>query len=194
MKPMDFARYLILLFLIVWSFELIPSFWLERITAIFSSQVLNFLGFNSNWYLQEHEAILTLVGGVRDVSVTIIRECTGIHVLGIFAGLVLPLKEGSWTRKGLSLITACLFLFFLNVSRVMLTVVLTVYDIPPFAWIFTNPTIETYHYPLSFIYGFIGVAFLVVIISKWILPELLYTLLNILNFIKAQTWKICVGT
>lgn len=180
----DVFIYITLFIVIAWSFELLPSGWLERFTAETSTYALRILGFSSGWGIQEGEAYLTLVDGIRDVSVTIIRECTGIHVFAIFAGLVLPVKGGLWLRKALSLTVASSFLFVLNMSRVMLTVLLTAYDVPPFAWIFTNPTVETYHYPLSFLYGLLGVAILVVTISRWILPELGETLTGILSFLK----------
>ena len=175
----DVVIYVALFISITWSFKLVPSEWLERITAEVSSNALRTLGFSSVWGLQGGEAYLSMTDGVRDISVTIIRECTGIHVFAIFAGLVLPLRAGLWLRKALSLIVAGLLLFVLNISRVVLTVLLTAYDVPPFAWIFTNPTVETYHHPLSFIYGLFGVAILVVIISRWILPELGDTLIDI---------------
>jgi len=180
----DTFLYVVLFVAIAWSFQLVPSGWLEHITAEVSSNALRGLGFPSAWGLHGDTAYLRLMGGVREVSVSIIRECTGIHVLAIFAGLVLPLKEGLWWRKALSLVVAGLLLFAMNISRVMLTVLLTAYDVPPFAWIFTNPTVETYHYPLSFIYGLLGVAILVVIISRWTLPELGETLTGVLNIFK----------
>ena len=65
----------------------------------------------------------------------------------------------------------------MNISRIFLTVYLTAFDVFPFTWLFTNPTVETYHYPISFIYGVIGVAILIVSISKWFLPELADTLI-----------------
>jgi exosortase/archaeosortase len=33
----------------------------------------------------------------------IIRDCTGIQVIAVFAGLILPLPRGTWSRKALSL-------------------------------------------------------------------------------------------
>lgn len=113
------------------------------------------------------------------MSVTVVRECTGIHVFAIFVGLVLPLPGGLWLRKALSLAAAGVLLFAMNISRVMLTILLTAYDLPPFAWIFTRPTVETYHRPLSFLYGLLGVALLVVVLGNWMLPELGETLTGI---------------
>jgi len=180
----DVAINITFLIIIAACFEFVPSGWLERYSAGASSKALRILGFSSSWGVQGDEAYLSMIGGVRDVSVTIIRECTGIHVFAIFAGLVLPVKGGLWLRKALSLAVAGLFLLVLNVSRVMLTVLLTAYDVPPFVWIFTNPTIETYHYPLSFLYGLLGVAILVVVISRWTLPELGDTLTGIVRVLK----------
>lgn len=184
LTPRDAVIYITFFIIIAWCFELVPSGWLERITAEVCSNALRILGFSSNWGVQQGEAYLTLMSGVRDVSVAIIRECTGIHVFAIFSGLVLPVKGGLWMRKALSLAVVSSFLSVLNVSRVMLTVLLTAYDVPPFAWIFTNPTVEAYHYPLSFIYGLLGVAILVVVISRWILPELGNTLIGISSVVK----------
>lgn len=172
LTPRHIAIYIAFLVMIAWCFELVPSSRLESFTAEVCSHALRILGFSSRWGVKQGEAYLLMVGGLRDVSVTIIRECTGIHVFAIFAGLVLPVSGGLWLRKTLSLTVAALFLLVLNMSRVMLTVLLTAYDVSPFAWIFTNPTVETYHYPLSFIYGLLGVAILVVMIDRWILPEL----------------------
>ncbi|MCK5670333.1 hypothetical protein KAI10_03040, partial [Candidatus Bathyarchaeota archaeon] len=45
-------------------------------------------------------------------------------------------------------------------------------DVPPFSWFFTNPTVETYHYPVSFAYGVIGIAVVVYLINEYIMPEL----------------------
>lgn len=174
---------------IVLSFQLIPSRWLETLTAQTTSDLLSAIGFSSTWAMQEGQAYVTLTGGARDVSAAIIRECTGLHVFAILTGLVLPLRGGLWTRKMLSLAVSGSLLSLMNLTRLILTITLTAYDIPPFAWIFTNPTIETYHYPLSLIYGILGVAILVVIVSKWTLPELGDTLLDILKTLRDMTHR-----
>lgn len=181
LTPWEFVIYIIFFIVITWCFEFIPGGQLERFTAEICSHALNILGFPSSWGVLQGEAYLSMIGGLREVSVTIIRECTGIHVFAIFAGLVFPLRGGLWLKKTMSLAVAGLFLLVLNMSRVILTILLTAYDVPPFSWIFTNPTVETYHYPLSFIYGLLGVAILVVIIDRWILPELCGTFIRMFN-------------
>lgn len=185
LTPLRAVLYVASVIAIAWVFEFFPSGWLERLTAETSSRTLLIFGFASGWGLNSGEAYLTLIGGARDVSATIIRECTAMHVFAMFAGLVLPLGGGLWRRKLLSLALAGPVLFALNISRVALTVVLTAFDVPPFAWVFTNPTVETYHYPLSFAYGIFGVALLIIMIGRWTLPELGDTLIGISNlFIK----------
>ena len=177
-EPVRATLFYALLFVtIAWGFELVPGAWLERLTAETMSGLLTALGFSSSHGVENGLAYLSLVGGPRDVYVTIIRECTAIHVWGILAALILPLSRGSWTRKAAGLAFGGFLVFLMNVSRIFLTVYLTAFDVPPFTWYFTNPTVETYHYPISFIYGVIGVAILIVSISKWFLPELADTLI-----------------
>ena len=177
-EPVRATLFYALLFVtITWGFELIPSAWLERFTAETMTGILTALGVSSNNGVANGLAYLSLVGGVRDVHVTIIRECTAIHVWGILAALILPLSRGSWIRKAASLVFGGVLVFIMNISRIFLTVYLTAFDVSPFTWLFTNPTVETYHYPISFIYGVIGVAILIVSISKWFLPELADTLI-----------------
>jgi exosortase/archaeosortase family protein len=177
-EPVRATLFYALLFItIAWGFELIPSAWLERLTAEIMTGLFTVLGLSSRHGVENGIAYLSLVGGARDVYVTIIRECTAIHVWGVLAALIVPLSRGSWTRKAAGLAFGGILVVVMNVSRIFFTVYLTAFDMPPFTWFFTNPTVETYHYPISFIYGVIGVAILIVSISKWFLPELADTLI-----------------
>ena len=170
--------YFTLFAVIVWCFTMVPSAWLERTTAEASSYVLRALGLLSSWGVRGDGSYLTLWGEARPVTVQIIRECTAINVFSIMAGLILPLRNGSLPRKAIGIAFSGLLLFLLNVSRITLTVFLTGFDVPPFSWFLTDPTIEVYHYPVSFAYGVIGVALLVVMVDKWILTELGETLMG----------------
>ena len=175
----DSALYILMFVAITWGFQLVPSAWFEGFTAQTMSQIMNALGLSSSHGFEGGKAYLTLLGGVRDVYVTIVRECTGIHVWGILLGLVLPVRGGSWTRKAASLVYGAILIFLMNVSRIFLTVYLTAYNVPPFTWLFASPTVETYHYPISFLYGMIGVAILILTITRWFLPELGETLIGL---------------
>ncbi len=174
----DIALYFALFAIVVWSFTMVPSAWLEKATAEASSGVLRALGLSSSWGVRGDGSYLILWGKARPVTVQIIRECTAINVFSVMAGLILPLKDGSLTRKAIGITFSGLLLFLLNVSRIALTVFLTGFDVPPFSWFLTDPAIEVYHYPVSFAYGVIGVALLIVIVDKWILPELGETLVG----------------
>jgi hypothetical protein len=77
-----------------------------------------------------------------------------------------------------------MILFVMNVSRIILTVYLTGFSVPPFSWFLNNPSIEVFHYPISFAYGVIGVALLILILNMWKLPELGNTLLGIPHTIR----------
>ncbi len=177
-SPRELALYAASFLLIFWLGTLIPSGWVQGFTAQASSWALNAAGLSSGHGSVDGQAFLTLEGGARYVRVLIIRECTAIHVLVILAGMIIPLK-GGWGRKALSLLVGGLLTFLMNTSRITLTVYLAGYDVPPFSWFIQSPTVETYHYPVSFLYGVAGVAVLVMVISRWTMPELGYTLVSI---------------
>lgn len=171
MDTRDLTQYFCLFLLISGSFSLFPSRWLELITARFSSVILNILGFHSEAGSRGSLAYLTL-SGERLVRVFIVRECTGIHVWGIISALIIPLKYGGWMRKILSLILGALLVGGLNISRILLTVYLTAFDVPPLSWFLRSPTVETYHYPISFIYGVLGIMIVLLTIDRLVLKEL----------------------
>ncbi|MFH0850484.1 MAG: hypothetical protein V1924_06050 [Candidatus Bathyarchaeota archaeon] len=149
----------------------VPSRWAELLTAQSSSAVMNALGMTSSYGVEGNLVSLSLTSGVRPVHVYIIRECSAIHVLGVILGLVVPLKA-PWIRKATGIILGSALIYAMNVSRVILTVALTGYDVPPFTWFITNPTVETYHYPISFIFGVIGIAATILAVDRLVLPEL----------------------
>ncbi len=180
----DAMIYTILFIAITWGFTLVSTRWLEQLTAQAVGSALRVIGLLSSWGVQEGDAYLSLVGENGLIRVTIIRECTAINVFAIVVGLILPLKTGSLKRKSLGIVFSAALLFLMNVSRIMLTVYLTGFNVPPFSWYFTNPTVEVYHYPISFIYGVIGVAILIVALNRWILPELGDTLFGIIDSIR----------
>lgn len=168
----DIAVYFGALYLFYQFFMKIPSTWIELITAQLSVEALNVFGLTSEYGLQEGFVWMTLTGGDRPVLVYIIRECTAFHVWGIILGLVVPLRNGDWIRKLKAVLFGGSFIFVMNITRIMVTVYLTGYDVPPFSWFFTNPTVDTYHYPVSFVYGVIGIAVVIWLINEYILPEL----------------------
>jgi len=175
--------YFVVLILFYELFMLLPSTWIELITAKISSACLKLLGFSSDYGITSGEVWMTLSGGPRDVHVYIIRECTAFHVWGILLGLIVPLRGPEWGRKMVSVAFGGILVFLMNITRIMLTVYLTGYDVPPFSWFFINPTVETYHYPVSFAYGVIGISIVIALINAYILPELGNFLVDLSNLV-----------
>ncbi len=171
-SPRDLAVYVAVFAAFYIVFQAMPSLWAELLTARTSSTMINVFGLESGYGVTDGLVYLELTSGIRPVHVYIIRECSAIHVLGVILGLVVPLKQGGWARKTAAVALGAALVFALNVSRVILTVVLTGYDVPPLSWWVANPTVETYHYPVSFIYGVVGIAATVALIDRLVLPEL----------------------
>lgn len=171
-------------------FMIVPSTWIELLTAQISAWALNTLGLSSEYGLRGVWVWLTLTGGARDVEVFIIRECTAFHVWGILMGLILPIRGVEWSRKLKSVAFGGGLVFLMNITRIMVTVYLTGYDVPPFSWFFTNPTVETYHYPVSFAYGVIGIAIVISLINSYIMPELGDFLVELPDAVIRETGKL----
>jgi len=170
--------YAVVFAIVVWLFGVIPSSGVEAATAQASTWFLSLLGHTSTWVQKNGYTTLNLAGQ-RDVTVTIIRECTALNVLGVMAGLILPLQT-NWIRKAKGITVAGILLFALNIPRIALTVYLTAYDTWPFTLI-AERSLDTYHYPISFAFGVIGVALTILVVSRLTTPELEKTLLGIVD-------------
>jgi exosortase/archaeosortase family protein len=163
---------------ILFVFYLVPSGSVEALTAQTSSWALAVFGHSTSWDQLGGETALTLIGQ-RVVTVTIIRECTALNVLGVMAGLILPLRA-SWVKRLSGVALSGALLFILNIPRIALTLYLTAYDTWPFT-LLAGRSLETYHYPISFAFGVGGVAVTILIVAKYTTPELEETLLGIVD-------------
>lgn len=103
----------------------------------------------------------------------IIRDCTGIQVIAVFAGLILPLPRGTWSRKALSLLVVSILLFVANVLRVVYEIWLVYWGVLP--W-------ELAHYPMSFVLGVVGV-FVLCLVAIWLLPGFIETFEDFLYYL-----------
>jgi exosortase/archaeosortase family protein len=103
----------------------------------------------------------------------IIRDCTGIQVIAVFAGLILPLPRGTWKRKGLSVAVVSILLFIANVLRVVYEIWLVYWGI--MTW-------EYAHYPMSFVLGVVGV-FVLCLVAIWLLPGFIETFEDFIYYI-----------
>ena len=113
----------------------------------------------------------------------IIRDCTGIQVIAVFAGLILPLPRGTWSRKALSLLVVSILLFVANVLRVVYEIWLVYWGILP--W-------ELAHYPMSFVLGVVGV-FVLCLVAIWLLPGFIETFEDFLYYLFPPKPKVNSG-
>jgi len=113
----------------------------------------------------------------------IIRDCTGIQVIAVFAGLILPLPRGTWSRKALSLLVVSILLFVANVLRVVYEIWLVYWGILP--W-------ELAHYPMSFVLGVVGV-FVLCLVAIWLLPGFIETFEDFLYYLFPPKPKVKPG-
>ena len=164
-------------------FYVIPSGLVEAATAASGVSALRLFGHNASWWVENEVTYLKLDGG-NTVLVSIIRECTALNVFGIITGLILPIAAPLQRRIGASL-SAGAALFILNIPRIAFTVYLTAYDTWPFT-ILPALSLETYHYPISFSFGVIGVALVVLGLTRWLIPELGDTLIGVVDWLEVK--------
>ena len=150
----NFLIYISLAFTIIIIVYYIPNYYfLESIIASHSSTILSFLGIETSVQFFNEFVILG--------NYIVARECTGIQVMAVFLGLILPLAKVSWQKKAFSLSVLGSLLYAANLFRVVLEYYLVDTGILPWSLA---------HYPLSLVLGIIGVFFLVLINNK-IIPD-----------------------
>jgi exosortase/archaeosortase family protein len=163
----DFAIYFSLATFIILFVYCVPDYYfLEVAVAGHSSAALSMVGV---------EAPVHFAGGYVFVgNYAVVRECTGIQVMAVFLGLILPLPLVSWKRKLLSLGLLGGLLYGANLFRVALEYFLVDTGILPWSLA---------HYPLSLVLGVLGV-FLLVLVNNRVIPEFgeyIFSLIGSLN-------------
>ncbi|MDD1776097.1 MAG: archaeosortase/exosortase family protein [Candidatus Methanomethylicus sp.] len=146
--------YLLSLAVIVLAVYYLPDYLpLEGVTAYHSSLLLNFMGVPADASIINGHAFIG--------NIYIARDCTGIQVIAVFLGLILPLPGAPWKNKLLSLALVSGILYAANLARIALEFWLVYFGILPWSLA---------HYPLSLLLGIGGVAMLVLITDQ-LLPE-----------------------
>ncbi len=132
----------------------VPNYYfLESAIATHSSSILSFLHI---------QAPVQFVDGFAFIgNFAVIRDCTGIQVMAVFLGLILPLPKARWVKKILSLSFLGGILYGANLFRIVLEYYLVNTGILPWSLA---------HYPLSLALGVIGV-FLLVLVNNKLIPE-----------------------
>jgi exosortase/archaeosortase family protein len=152
--PRKILPYLVAAAIIVMTVYYLPNyFFLEKTTADHAASLLNSLG------MQVQERIIG--SSVFLANIQIVKECTGVQVIAVFLGLLIPLPNAPLKKKLLTLVVVSTILYAANVLRIALEFWLVYLSILP--WYLA-------HYPLSLLLGIIGV-FVLVLVTDRLLPE-----------------------
>jgi exosortase/archaeosortase family protein len=171
--PRALVLYLIIAITITLLVYFLPQpFFLAIPTAVVSASMLAMMGIPSvalvDWI---NQAVYVSVLGFQQYQ--IVRECTGIQVIAVFMGLILPLPRGTWTRKTIAVIVVTVILFIANVLRVVFEIWLVYLGILP--W-------ELAHYPMSFVLGVVGV-FVLCIVAIVLVPGFIETFEDMIYYL-----------
>ncbi len=141
-------------------------------TAYVSAVLLSLIGVPSVIFVEWMQGVV-FVAVIGFEQFQIVRECTGIQVIAVFMGLILPLPRGTWKRKIIAVIIVTIMLFVANVLRVVYEIWLVYWSILP--W-------EIAHYPMSFVLGVVGV-FILCIVAILVVPGFIETFEDMIYYI-----------
>ena len=130
-----------------------PSVLCEKATADHTALLLNILGINVKTQVVNENVFLA--------NIKIVKDCTGIQVIAVFFGLLIPIPKVQIKKKFLTLMIISTFLYVANVLRIALEFSLVYFNMLP--WFLA-------HYPLSLLLGVSGVLILV-LVTDYLLPE-----------------------
>jgi exosortase/archaeosortase family protein len=136
-------------------------FFLEKAIAHHSVFLLNFLGIQVEVKVISENVFLD--------GVKIVKDCTGVQVIAVFSGLLLPIPNAPWRKKLFSLLIVSAILYVANLFRIVLEFSLVYFKMLP--WFLA-------HYPLSLLLGIIGVLILVIVTDR-LMPEFKEFLFNL---------------
>lgn len=133
----------------------LPDYFIfEKITADSSMALLNWIGIPARSWVKDGRAFVN--------EFEIERMCTGVQVIAVFAGILVPLPQVTWKRKAAAIGSVAVLVFLANIGRITLEILLLYRGILPWSLA---------HYPTGLILGIFSVALLVVVLDLFI-PEI----------------------
>ena len=129
-------------------------FLLEKITADGSAALLNWIGIPAQSWVRDGRAFVN--------EFEIERMCTGVQVVAVFVGILVPLRRVQWKRKLTAIASVAVLVFLANIARIALELVLLYKGILPWSLA---------HYPTGLILGVFSVTILVIVLDIFI-PEI----------------------
>jgi len=152
--PRKIVTYVAVAVIIILMIYYLPNyFFLEKATAYHTAFLLNFLGMRVQTRVIGESVFLA--------DIRIVKDCTGVQVIAVFFGMLIPIPNAPLKKKVLTLVIVSTLLYVANVLRIALEFSLVYLNILP--WFLA-------HYPLSLLLGIIGV-FILVFVTYRLLPE-----------------------
>ena len=106
------ALYLSAFIVIMLSIYYLPDYYYLKLAAAYNSAfLLKLLNFSGDVYTIGNRVFLN--------EVEIVRQCTGIQVIAVFAGIILPLPKVKWKIKLQALVVVAIALYVANVIRIV---------------------------------------------------------------------------
>jgi len=128
-------------------------FILEKITAGHSAALLNWIGIPAWSWVEGGRAFVN--------QFEIERMCTGVQVVAVFAGILIPLPRIGYRRKAIAIASVAILVYVANILRIALEILLLYKGILPWSLA---------HYPTGLILGVFSVVLLVILLDRFI-PE-----------------------
>jgi exosortase/archaeosortase family protein len=160
--PRKIIPYIAAATIIVLIIYYLPNYlFLEKAMADHTAFLLNSLGMSVQTKVISENVFLA--------DVKIVKDCTGVQVIAVFFGMLIPIPNAPLKKKLLTLVIVSTFLYVANVLRIALELCLVYLNLLPWSLA---------HYPLSLLLGIIGV-FILVFVTDHLLPEFGDFLLNV---------------
>jgi exosortase/archaeosortase family protein len=164
--PRNIIFYIAAAALIILVIYYLPNYlFLEKAMANHTAFLLNSLGMSVQTRVVSENVFIN--------DIKIVKDCTGVQVIAVFFGLLIPIPKAPLKKKFLTLVIVSTFLYVANVFRIALEFCLVYLNVLP--WVLA-------HYPLSLLLGIIGV-FILVFVTDKLLPEFGDFILNV-----TRTW------
>ncbi len=128
-------------------------FFLEKSTADHAAFLLNSFGMRVQTKVISENVFLS--------NIKIVKDCTGVQVIAVFSGMLIPIPNAPLRKKLFTLVIVSTFIYIANVLRIALEFYLVYSNVLP--WFLA-------HYPLSLLLGIIGVSILILVTNR-LLPE-----------------------
>jgi exosortase/archaeosortase family protein len=148
--------------IIILTIYYLPNYlFLEKATADHTAFLLNSLGMSVHTKVISEDVFLA--------DIKIVKDCTGVQVIAVFFGLLIPIPNAPLGKKLLTLAIVSALLYVANVLRIALEFSLVYLNLLPWSLA---------HYPISLLLGVIGV-FILVLVTDHLLPEFGDIILNV---------------